>query len=235
MKKSRTSASQRHPRTGDGRPTVSASDKRVDEPQKIRLLIVDDHAVVREGLEAMLSSDAGISAIATAADGAAAVQTCATFQPHVILLDLRMPGGDGLTALDRILPRWPTTRVLMLSASATAAEVDLARRNGAAGYLSKSADRATLLGAIRTVSAGGTCFTGEPASAPAKAPTLSGRELEVLRHLGQGLSNDDLGRVLGVSGETIKSHLKAIFQKLGVNGRTEAVSRAYELGLLFTR
>lgn len=234
MKKPRTSASQRLPRTGDGRPTVSASDKGVDEPQKIRLLIVDDHAVVREGLEAMLSSDAGIGAIATAADGAAAVQTCATFQPHVILLDLRMPGGDGFSVLASLLPRWPHLRILMLSASATAAEVALARRHGAAGYLSKSSDRATLLRAIQDVAAGGACFSPD-ATVAADDPGLSARELDVLRHLGQGFSNDDLGRALGISGETIKSHLKGIFAKLDVAGRAEAVARAYELGLISAR
>ena len=235
MKKPRQSASQRIPRAGDGRPLASASDGGVDESLKLRLLIVDDHAVVREGLEAMLSTAPGIGAIATASSGADAAQMCATFQPQVMLLDMRMPGGDGISALEAIMPRWPATRIVVLSASATAAEVDLAKRHGAAGYLSKSADRATLLRTIQTVAAGGFCFASDPAPSAPAIPGLSGRELDVLRHLGQGLSNDDLGRVLGVSGETIKSHLKAIFLKLGVNGRTEAVSRAYELGLLFTR
>lgn len=235
MKKPRQSASQRIPRAGDGRPLASASDGGVDESLKLRLLIVDDHAVVREGLEAMLSTAPGIGAIATASSGADAAQMCATFQPQVMLLDMRMPGGDGISALEAIMPRWPATRIVVLSASATAAEVDLAKRHGAAGYLSKSADRATLLRTIQTVAAGGFCFASDPAPSAPEIPGLSGRELDVLRHLGQGLSNDDLGRVLGVSGETIKSHLKAIFLKLGVNGRTEAVSRAYELGLLFTR
>jgi DNA-binding NarL/FixJ family response regulator len=199
----------------------------------LRLLIVDDHAVVREGLEAMLGSAAGIGPIATAANGDEALQVCGAFQPDVILLDLRMPGSDGFNALESLLPRWPGLRILVLSASATQAEVALAQRRGAAGYLSKSSDRATLLAAIRTVASGGSCF---PSGAAAGDDTgLSARELEVLRHLGQGLSNDDLGRVLGVSGETIKSHLKGIFAKLAVAGRAEAVARAYELGLISTR
>nr|MBA3938374.1 response regulator transcription factor [Planctomycetota bacterium] len=147
-----------------------------------------------------------------------------------VLLDLRMPGGDGFAALERILPRWPALRILVLSASATVAEVALARRHGAAGYLSKSADRATLLRAIHAVAAGGACFPPEPDRGTDAG--LSARELEVLHHLGRGLSNDDLGRALGVSGETIKSHLKAVFSKLGVAGRAEAVARAYDLGLL---
>jgi DNA-binding NarL/FixJ family response regulator len=204
----------------------------VTDRPPLRLLIVDDHAVVREGLQAMLGSDRGIAAIATAAGVDEAAQRCAEFQPQVALLDLRMPGGDGFTGLERLLPRWPALRILVLSASATAAEVALARRHGAAGYLSKSADRATLLAAIHAVAAGGTCFPPEAGSAAGADPGLSARELEVLHHLGRGLSNDDLGRALGVSGETIKSHLKAVFAKLGVAGRAEAVARAYDLGLL---
>jgi DNA-binding NarL/FixJ family response regulator len=204
------------------------------EGARLDLLIVDDHAVVREGLEAMLASAPGISRIVTAASVAAAMQACTASVPAVILLDLRMPGADGFSALDAILPRWPAVRIIMLSASATAAEVALARRNGAAGYLSKTADRATLLRAIQQVAAGGSYFVADP-QADAEDPHLSARELEVLHHLGRGLSNDDLGQALGISGETIKSHTKAIFTKLRVAGRAEAVARAYELGLMSTR
>ena len=122
-------------------------------------------------------------------------------------------------------------RVLMFSSSATSAEVALARQHGASGYLEKSVDRATLLAAITKVAAGGSCFrsTSNPHHSN---PDLSPRELEVLSHLGRGLGNDELGLALGVSGQTIKSHLKAIFQKLGASCRAEAVSRGYELGLL---
>jgi DNA-binding NarL/FixJ family response regulator len=198
----------------------------------LRLLIIDDHAVVREGLEAMLGVDPCFEAIATAGSTEEALPCCADFRPHVILLDLRMPGSDGFNALEIIRLRWPDIRVIILSASATAAEVKLARRNGAAGYLGKSSDRATLLKAIRTAAAGGDFFPVEPAPAPSDGPALSARELEVLRHLGRGLSSQDLGRVLGISGETVKSHIKAIFHKLEVADRAEAVARAYDLGLL---
>lgn len=198
---------------------------------KIRLLIVDDHAVVREGLEAMLSTAPEISRIATAAGFTDALEACETFRPDVVLLDLRLPGTDGFQVLDEIRRRWQAIRVLMLSSSATAAEVSLARQRRASGYLEKSVDRATLLAAIGRVAAGGSFF--RCAADPGHVlPDLSPRELEVLSHLGRGLGNDDLGLALGVSGETIKSHLKAIFQKLGASGRAEAVSRGYELGLL---
>jgi DNA-binding NarL/FixJ family response regulator len=198
---------------------------------KLRLLIVDDHAVVREGLEAMLRRDPHFAKIATASSGAEAISACAALDPHVILLDVRMPGNDGFSVLETLLQRWPQIRVVLLSASATAAEVKLARRLGAAGYLPKTSDRQTLVQAICAVAAGGHCFAAEPASPTGQSP-LSARELEVIRHLGRGLSNYDLGRVLGVSEHTIKSHLKAIFSKLGVADRAEAVARAYELGLV---
>lgn len=198
----------------------------------LRLLIIDDHAVVREGLEAMLGVDPGFERIATAASTEEALPLCESLRPHVVLLDLRMPGSDGFNALEIIHQRWPDIRVLILSASATAAEVTLARRNGAAGYLSKSADRATLLDAIRKVAAGRIVFSPETKSPSSVCPTLSARELEVLRHLGRGLSNQELGRVLCISPETVKSHIKAIFHKLDAVDRAEAVALAYDFGLL---
>jgi DNA-binding NarL/FixJ family response regulator len=198
----------------------------------LRLLIVDDHAVVREGLEAMLGVDPAIGPVFTAASTAEALPVCAESRPDVVLLDLRMPGSDGFDALEIIRERWPAIRVLVLSASASPAEVALARRKGAAGYLSKSADRATLVAALRTVAAGGTLFAPESGPSPVAEPGLSGRELEVLRHLGRGLTNQELGLALGISPETVKSHVKAIFHKLEAADRAEAVARAYELGLL---
>jgi DNA-binding NarL/FixJ family response regulator len=202
-------------------------------PEKnLRLLIIDDHAVVREGLEAMLGVAPCFERIATAASTEEALPICESLRPHVVLLDLRMPGSDGFNALEIIRQRWPEIHVLILSASATVAEVQLARRNGAAGYLSKSADRATLMEAIQIVAAGGLVFSPETATAAASPVTLSARELEVLRHLGRGLSNQQLGQALGISPETVKSHVKAILHKLDATGRAEAISRAYEFGLL---
>ncbi|MEY3896940.1 MAG: hypothetical protein RLZZ214_2461 [Verrucomicrobiota bacterium] len=198
----------------------------------LRLLIIDDHAVVREGLEAMLGAVSGFERIATAASTEEALPVCESLRPHVVLLDLRMPGSDGFNALEIIRQRWPEIHVLILSASATVSEVQLARRNGAAGYLSKSADRATLMGAIRRVASGGLVFSQETTPSASSPVTLSARELEVLRHLGRGLSNLQLGQALGISPETVKSHVKAIFHKLDATGRAEAISRAYEFGLL---
>lgn len=200
--------------------------------KKLRLLIVDDHAVVREGLEAMLGLDSGIGQIAMATNQAETEECCASFIPDVVLLDVRMPHTDGFSVLQSILRRWPTLRVIMLSASALPSEVKLARQYGAVGYLPKSAGRKSLLSAIYQISQGMNCFQTAQPEATLELNSLSARELEVLIHLGRGLSNEDIGRVLSVSAETIKSHLKAIFSKLEVGGRTEAVTRAYELGLL---
>jgi DNA-binding NarL/FixJ family response regulator len=110
--------------------------------------------------------------------------------------------------------------------------VKLARRSGAAGYLSKSADRATLLEAIQTVAAGGFVFSQDPGRCPSCCPAPSAREPELLLHLGSGLWREELGQALGISAETVKSHIKAIFQKLGAADRAEAITRPYELGLL---
>ena len=202
------------------------------EAAPLRLLIVDDHAVVRDGLEAMLRMALAPVQIATAANGTQALQLCASFRPQIILLDVRMPGGDGFGTLESVQKSWPEIRTLLLSASATAAEVKLARRMGAAGYLAKSAEGSDVVQAIKRISGGGTWFAAEPAPDAADQHGLSARELDVLRHLGRGLTNLELGRVLGISETTVKAHLRAVFSKLGVADRAEAVARASQLGLL---
>ncbi|WP_345714484.1 response regulator transcription factor [Luteolibacter yonseiensis] len=198
---------------------------------KIRLLIVDDHAMVREGLEAMLSVDTRFESILTASSREETMEILARASPHLVLLDLRMPGFDGFNVLETVLGRWPSMRVLILSAGATGPEVRLARSKGARGYICKSAGRAALLEAIDTVIDGRTFFE-DGAAREEDDLTLSARELEVLRHLGRSLSADELGVVFGISKHTVKSHLKAIFMKLGVAGQAEAVTRGYEMGLI---
>jgi DNA-binding NarL/FixJ family response regulator len=196
------------------------------------VLIVDDHAMVRDGLEAMLRPALAPVRIVTAASGAQAVQMCPSLRPHVILLDVRMPGGDGFGILETLQTNWPETRILLLSASATTAEVKLARRMGASGYMSKSADGSDVVAAIQRLIRGGTCFAADAAPDATAQPGLSARELDVLRHLGRGLTHHELGRALGISETTVKAHLRAIFTKLEVADRAEAVSRAYQLGVL---
>lgn len=213
-------------------PKLPVSEDVPCDISNISLLIVDDHAVVRGGLEAMLSVIPGIDRITTAKDGEEAINLCATLQPDVILMDLRMPDMDGHSAMESIARSWPQIRVIVFTGNDTAAELKLAKRHGAAGFLSKSADPATLLRAIGKVAAGGTSFPEQLESQYPNGCNLSGRELEVLRHLVRGLTNDEMGRALFVSGQTIKGHLKHIFPKLGASTRAEAVNRAHELGLV---
>jgi DNA-binding NarL/FixJ family response regulator len=149
-----------------------------------------------------------------------------------VLLDVRMPGNDGFSVLESLQREHPSSRVLLLSASATPAEVRLARRMGGAGYLSKSADGADVVEAIRTIAQGGTCFPLGDAPEAATPCELSARELDVLRHLGRGLSNQELATALGISETTVKAHLRAVFTKLSVTNRTEAVTCAYQMGLV---
>lgn len=201
-------------------------------PDKLKLLIVDDHAVLREGLEAMLGANPLFETIATASSAEEAFRQCAEVHPHVILLDLRMPQVDGFSALEVIHDQWPESRVLVLSSGVSVSEIKLVRRKGAAGYISKSADGSTLISAIMTVAGGGHVFPEELQTPVPEVPALSPRELEVLRHLGRGLSSYELGLALGISSETVKSHIKSIFQKFAVTTRAEAVSRAFEMGLL---
>ncbi len=199
-------------------------------PGRKRLLIVDDHAVVSSGIEAMLRVEEGFERIETASSAGEALEICAEFSPHVVLLDVRMPGVDGFNALELFLQRWPLLRIVLLSVSATPPEVKLAKRLGAAGYLPKTTNRATLIAAINQVAGGGTCFAADTGDSP--LGVLTSRELEVVRHLGRGFSNQEIGRTLGISEHTIKSHLKAIFLKLEVSDRAEAVARAYEQGMM---
>jgi len=221
------------PQTGPSRAAAHPADNAMlPAAHSLRLLIVDDHSVVSAGLEAMLSAAPGIGPIATAADGAEALRLCASELPDLVLLDLRMPVMDGHRTLEALRQRWPELRVVVISGSELGADVKLARRAGAAAFLSKSADPATVLQVIETVAAGGTYFPEAGESEAAAGCQLSPRELEVLRHLARGLTNDEIGRVLGVSGQTVKGHLKHLFPKLSAATRTEAVSRAYELGLV---
>ncbi len=221
------------PHSGGSSSAASQSSKDVPPAvAPIRLLLVDDHAVVRGGLEAMLSVAPGIGRIATATNGLEALRVCASFDPHIVLLDLRMPGMDGYSALETIGQKWPHIRVVILTGNDTPANARLAKRVGAAGFLSKSADPATVLRVIREVAAGATHFPDIQEGEHAEDAGLSARELEVLRHLVRGLTNDEIGRVLGVSGQTIKGHLKHVFPKLDAASRAEAVTRAHELGLV---
>lgn len=198
----------------------------------IHILLVDDHSLVRDGVEAILQLEKDFQHIAHAASCAEALAAVRDTAPDIVLLDRRMPEGDGFDLLAELRKIAPQTRVIMMTASATPREVAHARSLGAAGHLPKSVRRATLIGAIRAVLAGGTCFESQAPNPGTVGPALSPREIEVLENLRRGLSNQDISRILGISEYTVKAHLKAIFVKLDAASRSEAVTRGFELGIL---
>lgn len=210
--------------------------------EPIRVLVVDDHPVVRQGLRSFLASRAGIEVVGEAADGAAAVEEAARLRPHVVLLDLAMPGGGGLAAIGPIRRGGAGPAVLVLTSFAGEDQVVPAVQAGASGYLLKDVSPADLEAAIRTLHAGGSLLDphvvgavmGElasPRSRPAGLEALTPREREVLALLGEGLSNRDVAARLVVSEKTVKTHVSAVLSKLGLADRTQAALFAVRHGL----
>ena len=206
----------------------------------IRVLVADDHPIVRGGIVALLSAAGDIEVVAEAADGLEAVRLAAEHRPDVVLMDLRMPGLDGDEATARILAANPVARVVILTTYESDASILTAIEAGASGYLLKAAPQEEILAGVRSVA------RGEVALAPSiaamlvqrvakPAVTLSPRETEVLALVAQGSSNPSIAAALFVSEATVKTHLLHVFEKLGVSDRTRAVTRAMELGLLNPR
>jgi DNA-binding NarL/FixJ family response regulator len=204
----------------------------------IRILIVDDHPVVRDGLKGMLAGMPEFQVVGEAADGAQAVTLTGQLAPQVVLMDLRMPVMDGVEAISRIHARQPGVYTLVLTTYDTDADILRAIEAGATGYILKDAPREELYRAIRATAQGQSYLTPAVASrlmsqlrAPEEAP-LSQRELDVLAWVGRGSSNKEIAHTLHISEATVKSHLLHIFSKLGVNDRTQAVTLAMEKGLI---
>ncbi|WP_433698262.1 response regulator transcription factor [Nocardiopsis sp. CA-288880] len=207
----------------------------------IRVLLVDDHPVVREGIRGMLGAEPDISVVGDAASGPEALALVAALSPHVVLMDLRMPGGDGVSATERITADHPGAHVLVLTTYDTDGDILRAVEAGATGYLLKDTPRAALADAVRAAARGETVLTGRVAGkllsgmrqrdAP-PASVLSPRETEVLRLAAEGRTNAAIGRALHISQTTVKTHLMRVYDKLGVGDRTAAVSRAIRRGLL---
>ena len=204
----------------------------------ITVLLVDDHPVVRTGVRGMLAGEPDITVVGEAASGAEALTAVRALAPAVVLMDLRMPGGDGVSATAQILAAAPATRVVVLTTYETDADILRAVEAGAAGYLLKDASRADLLHAVRSAARGETVLTPSVANRllrhvrrPA-TESLSAREVEVLRLVARGLSNVEIGRELHIGEATVKTHLLRTFAKLGVSDRTAAVTTAMALGLI---
>ncbi|HEY3504265.1 MAG TPA: response regulator transcription factor [Actinocatenispora sp.] len=204
----------------------------------IRVLLVDDHPVVRDGLRGMLSGVEDIEVVGEAADGAEAVDRAAVDHPDVVLMDLRMPKVDGVTAIRRLAERGLPCRVLVLTTYDTDQDVLPAIEAGATGYLLKDAPRDELFRAIRSAARGEAVLAPSVATrlmgrvrTPAAEP-LSQRELEVLSLIAAGSTNREAAARLFISEATVKTHLLHIYAKLGVNDRAAAVATAFHRGLL---
>jgi DNA-binding NarL/FixJ family response regulator len=201
----------------------------------IRILIVDDHAVVRRGLEQLLGTTSDMEVVGVAADGEEAVAAAARETPDVVLMDLSMPNVDGVEATRRIVDAHPDVHVVVLTSFAEHQRVLDALEAGAVGYLLKDADPEEVLSGVRAAYAGGSPLDPKAARAlvdarRAQRPArdLSAREEEVLRLVATGLANKQIARRLGISERTVKAHLTSVFQQLGVTDRTQAALWARE-------
>ncbi|HET6737528.1 MAG TPA: response regulator transcription factor [Kribbella sp.] len=207
----------------------------------IRVLVVDDHPVVRSGLSGMLSVTEDISVVGEAGDGSEALALVESTRPDVVLMDLRMPRMDGVAATGAIVSSYPSTRVLVLTTYDTDTDILHAVEAGAAGYLLKDTPHVELLNGIRAAARGETVLAPPVAArlmsrlrtpTPPPAAQPSPRELEVLAAVARGLSNAEIGRELFIGEATVKTHLQRLFAKLDVDDRTHAVTIAIERGLL---
>ena len=197
---------------------------------KTRILIVDDHALVRMGLAALLNSQGDLCVVGEAEDGESALDLLPRLQPDIVTLDLLMPGMGGVEAIRRIVASQPETKVLVLTSYGNADELQQAVEAGASGTLLKDQDNEDVVNAIRTLARGGTVYQNEQrASAPVE---LTARQLAILHSITRGLSNPDIARQFGISIDGVKAHLRTIFAKIGAANRTEAVAIALRKHLL---
>lgn len=206
--------------------------------EMIRILIVDDHPVVRTGLRGMLAGELDFAVVGEAADGEEAIVRARDLRPDVVLMDLRMPGADGVAATTEIVAGVPGVHVLVLTTYDSDTDILRAVEAGATGYLLKDTPRDDLFRAIRGAAAGRSVLAPTVAArlmermrAPAAEP-LSARETDVLRLVARGASNREVADALFISEATVKTHLIHVFQKLGVTDRTAAVTTALERGII---
>jgi two-component system NarL family response regulator len=206
---------------------------------KIRVLIVDDHRVVRVGLRAIIDAEADMEVVAEAGDGAAALAAYDAHKPDIVLLDLRMPGMSGPEILTALRQRDPNATVIVLTSYDADEDVYRAVQAGARGYLLKGTlPDGVLEAAIRKVHGGQRLLAPEAAARLADrmtSPSLTPREVAVLQLVAQGKSNKEIGTVLSLAEGTVKTHLKRIYEKLGVGDRTEAALVAVQRGIVTLR
>lgn len=206
----------------------------------IRLVVVDDHPIVRDGLMTILDSQDDMEVVGEAENGPEAVARVLGTQPDLVLMDLQLPGFSGAEATRQIKAARPETKVLILTAYDTDEGIIEAVKAGASGYLLKGTPRTELVQGVRLIAAGGSLLQPalvarlleRPKEPDALIEPLTGREAEALRLLAQGLRNKEIADAMGVAERTAKFYLGTLFQKLGVQGRAEAVAAAFKLGLL---
>lgn len=205
----------------------------------IRILLADDHPVVREGIRGMLQGYDDIEVVGQAGSGPEAVALVAALAPDLVLMDLRMPGGDGVAATRTIAADHPATRVVVLTTYETDQDILRAIEAGASGYLLKDIAPAELARSVRAAAAGETVLATSAATAllgrlqgRGRGPALSAQEVKVLRLAADGLTNAAIGAELFIGEATVKTYLARAYEKLGVSDRTSAVRRALELGLI---
>ena len=217
----------------------------MSDADDLKVIVVDDHAIVRDGLVALLSATDGTHVVGQAAEAAEALALVAVEQPDVVLMDIQMPGElDGIEATRRITAEHPNVRVVMLTMSEDDDTVVSAIRAGASGYLLKGSGAAEVLAAVRTAHQGGMVFgaklagrvadlfqaAGSRPATPQALADLTEREREVLNLLAAGASNDAIARQLFVSNKTVRNTVSGIYAKLHANGRAEAIVKAREAG-----
>jgi DNA-binding NarL/FixJ family response regulator len=215
----------------------------------LRIVVADDHGVVRDGFSALLATQPDFAVVGTARDGSEAVTVCRELSPDVVLMDVRMPGMDGITATRQLVAEAEGPRVLILTTFDLDEYVYDALRAGASGFLLKDVTAERLFDAVRVVAAGDALlapgitrrliseFAAQrpTTGAPAALAALTPRETQVLRLVAEGLSNQELAARMVVSEETVKTHVSRVLSKLGLRDRTQAVVAAYESGLVVPR
>lgn len=205
-----------------------------DAADTIRVLLVDDHPVLRAGLSRLLSVEPNLTVVGHTGSGETAVQMWRQAAPNVCLLDWSMPGMSGRETLRRILGIAPDARVLVLTSSESADDAAAALQEGACGFITKNVAHEEIVAAIHEVHAGRIGIRKGVLIAPSRSAEamLSNREIEVLNLLRAGLNNTEIGQRLGITQRTARFHVSAILEKLGVTDRTAAVAKAFDLGLL---
>jgi two-component system, NarL family, response regulator YdfI len=209
----------------------------------IKILIADDHLIIRQGLRLILETESDFEVIGEASDGAEALSLCKKLKPDVVLMDLRMPNMDGLTAIEKLRVDRPDIAVVILTTFNEDALMLRGLQAGARGYLLKDTDRTTLFDAVRAASRGETLLMPDimrrvlsqantPRTGSAEPINLTDRELEVLSSVARGERSKEVAIHLGISERTVKAHLASIYNKLGVDSRAAAIAVAAQLGLL---